>query len=60
MESTLTAAVAGIAALYVFLNALLYLSQDKREPKAVENSIPFLSPVLSMLKRKSAFWNYAR
>lgn len=60
MASTLVAAGAVLAALYVFLRALLFFTQDPREPPAVENGIPFVSPLLAMLSKKGKFYNEMR
>jgi hypothetical protein len=45
MPSMLTLVLGSVAATYVFLSALLRLTQDSKEPPAIETSIPFLSPL---------------
>ncbi|XXH01839.1 hypothetical protein Hte_008201 [Hypoxylon texense] len=60
MISNITAVVASLAGFYVFLWALLRFTQDAREPPTLENAIPFLSPVISMVMRGSKFYSYLR
>ncbi|KAK4207591.1 cholesterol 7-alpha-monooxygenase [Rhypophila decipiens] len=52
--------LSGAAALYIFLCTLLHLTQDKNEPRMVETTIPFLSPILGMAARKGDFYPYMR
>jgi hypothetical protein len=49
MPSTLTLVLGSVAATYVFLTALLHLTQDSKEPPAIETSIPFLSPLRGVI-----------
>lgn len=49
-------AFGGVAVTYVFLWALLHLTQNKKEPPAVLDSIPFLSPVLGMVRWSMDFY----
>ncbi|KAK0735124.1 cytochrome P450 oxidoreductase [Lasiosphaeria miniovina] len=60
MASTLALALVGVFAVYFFLRALLRLTQDDKEPPAVETTIPFLSPILGMLTHKSNFHTHMR
>ncbi|GAB1317462.1 hypothetical protein MFIFM68171_07672 [Madurella fahalii] len=60
MASTLAVAGASLVAVYIFLRALLSLTQDPREPQAIENGIPFLSPILAMMNKKSKFYSEMR
>ncbi|GAP82419.1 putative cytochrome P450 oxidoreductase [Rosellinia necatrix] len=60
MISSVTAAVAGLASSYVFIWALLRLTQDSREPPTLEHDIPFLSPIVSMASKGSRFHSYLR
>lgn len=61
MISNIAVALLGvIVGTYIFLRALLHLTHDAREPKAVENAIPFISPILSMAAKKADFYNQMR
>ncbi|KAI0480681.1 cytochrome P450 [Xylariaceae sp. FL0804] len=48
MAYSIVPALGILAIAYVFLSTLHRLSQDTREPRSVENVIPFITPVLSM------------
>ncbi|KAI0014895.1 hypothetical protein F4780DRAFT_150718 [Xylariomycetidae sp. FL0641] len=48
------------ASFYVFIWALLRFTRDAREPPTVQNAIPFLSPVISMGTKGSAFHRHLR
>ncbi|KAH7303800.1 cytochrome P450 [Stachybotrys elegans] len=52
--------LAGLGATYAFFWAWLQLTQDAREPKAVSTSIPFLSPILSMVYHSMGFYSHMR
>jgi len=54
------AAVAGLAASYVFVWALLWFTQDAREPPIVENAVPFLSPIITMVRKWTDVHEYLR
>lgn len=60
MFSSVTATVAGLATTYAFFWALLRWTQDASEPPTVENLIPFLSPIIGMIRKGSAFHNHLR
>lgn len=60
MISNLTTAISSLAGFYVFFWALLKLTQDANEPPVVENTIPFLSSIISMVSKGSEFHNYLR
>ncbi|KAI0204654.1 cytochrome P450 [Astrocystis sublimbata] len=60
MWSSVGTALGAIVATYVFLQMLLRLTQDSREPPAMGIAIPFLSPILGMMKRNSRYYNYLR
>lgn len=60
MTSNITAAAAGLAGTYIFFWALLRLTQDAREPPTVEDWVPFLSPIFSMITQGSRFHNFIR
>ncbi|KAI9899679.1 hypothetical protein N3K66_006140 [Trichothecium roseum] len=56
MPSLVVGALLGIACLYALLRSVLRLTQDAREPPSVEDGIPFLGPVISMLTQKSQLY----
>lgn len=56
MPSLLVGALLGTACLYALLRSVLRLTQDAREPPSVEDGIPFLGPVISMLTQKSQLY----
>ncbi|PVI08705.1 cytochrome P450 [Periconia macrospinosa] len=56
MERTVYGVVGAATVLYFSLQLLLHLTQDKREPTALATSIPFLSPIFGMSKKKSKFY----
>lgn len=59
-SSAVTTAVGVIAATYIFLQALLRLTQDSREPPAVLKTVPFISPILGMGKWSKDFYSHMR
>lgn len=60
MALTLAGTVVSTVATYVFLRALLYLTQHVNEPRAVSTSIPFLGPLVGMARHKSKFHSRIR
>ncbi|KAI0378527.1 cytochrome P450 [Hypomontagnella monticulosa] len=56
MPSAIVLSVVGIAATYVFLRALAFLSQDSREPSSITGTIPFISPLIGMLHEKGGYY----
>lgn len=58
--STLMGALGGLAATYVFLWALLHLTQLANEPPTVGTSVPFIGPILGMIRHKSRFHAHVR
>ncbi len=50
MAPTVTIAFGGIVATYLFLRFLLYLTHDPREPPAIAIEIPFVSPLIGMIR----------
>jgi hypothetical protein len=55
------AVVGGVAvATYVFLVALLRLTQDAKEPPLISDAVPFLTPVVSMSSKGAAFHRVQR
>ncbi|KAI1868481.1 uncharacterized protein JN550_006397 [Neoarthrinium moseri] len=55
MSPTVALVVGAIATTYLFLRLLLRLTQDASEPPAIETGIPFLSPLIGMIREKSRF-----
>ncbi|EEH06308.1 conserved hypothetical protein [Histoplasma capsulatum G186AR] len=49
MTSPLVIALGFVPATYVFLSALLHLTQDAKEPPVIATQIPFLSPALGFI-----------
>lgn len=45
----------GLLGVYIFLSALLRLTQDAREPPAIEAGLPFLAPLLGIMREKSRY-----
>lgn len=41
-----------VAALYVVLHIHLRVTQDPREPPAIETGIPYITPILGMMDNK--------
>ncbi|KAI0388634.1 cytochrome P450 [Xylariaceae sp. FL0594] len=60
MWSQLAAAVGVVIATYVFFHALLHVTHDSREPPLVATSIPYIRPILGMLRQSSRYHNYLR
>ena len=59
-HSTLASALGGVAATYLFFWALLHFTQDPKEPPLVSTAIPFLSPILGMVKWSMGFYGHMR
>jgi hypothetical protein len=55
MLSTFTFAAGVIASTYLFLHFLLRLTQDAREPRPILTTLPFINPLIGMIKEKSRF-----
>ncbi|KAK7920215.1 cytochrome P450 [Apiospora marii] len=53
MASTITIAFGILATTYCFFHFLLYATQDPREPRAILTTVPFLQPLVRMIKEKS-------
>jgi len=60
MSFSLSVVAAVLVGTYVFLRALLHLTQDPREPPSIANGIPFISPILGMTSRKAKFYTEMR
>ncbi|KAH7308378.1 cytochrome P450 [Stachybotrys elegans] len=55
MPSTITVILSLAGAVYLFLAALLRLTQDPKEPPMLETSIPFIGPLVGSLKGMPKF-----
>ncbi|KAK8004850.1 hypothetical protein PG990_010887 [Apiospora arundinis] len=56
MASTVAALVGAIVGLiYVFLRIFLNFTQDAREPPAIEMGLPYIGPLIGMIREKSRF-----
>ena len=55
MAPILTVVLGGLAATYLFLQFLLKLTQDAKEPPVILTGLPFISPVIAMVKGKTDF-----
>jgi hypothetical protein len=55
MTSTLALVLGSVTAAYVFFSALLRVTQDSKEPPAIETSIPFISPLLGLILGMQTF-----
>ncbi|KAI1395821.1 cytochrome P450 [Hypoxylon fuscum] len=60
MAPSLSVAFGGLAATYLFLRFLLYLTQDAKEPPAIVTGIPFFGPLIGMARQKSGYYNQLR
>ncbi|KAI1358214.1 cytochrome P450 [Xylaria arbuscula] len=56
MAAYFSVAFGSIASLYLFLRILLSLTQDVQEPPAIETSLPFLGPLINLLRGKSQYY----
>ncbi|KAI0402398.1 hypothetical protein F4802DRAFT_375393 [Xylaria palmicola] len=52
--------LAGLVAVYILAYALLFQTQDSNEPPLIQTSIPFLSPILGMIKHKTLYYAHLR
>ncbi|GAB1317669.1 hypothetical protein MFIFM68171_07879 [Madurella fahalii] len=55
MSTTISLVFGGLTATYLFLRLLLSLTQDAREPPAILTDIPFIQPLIGMIREKSRF-----
>ena len=60
MELAIGGIFGAFAATYLFLRFLLEFTQDAKEPPAILTGIPFLSPLISMIREKSNFHTHLR
>ncbi|KAK4038606.1 cholesterol 7-alpha-monooxygenase [Parachaetomium inaequale] len=56
MAPTISLVLGGIAVTYLFLRVLLNLTQDAKEPPAILTGIPFIEPLVGMIREKSRFY----
>ncbi|KAH6847191.1 cytochrome P450 [Chaetomium sp. MPI-CAGE-AT-0009] len=56
MTPIATLVLGGLAATYIFLRVLLSLTQDAKEPPAILTGIPFVEPLIGMIREKSRFY----
>ncbi|ROW08456.1 hypothetical protein VMCG_03180 [Cytospora schulzeri] len=57
MPSIFVIALSGLLSTYMFLRALMHFTQDANEPLAIDTSIPFISPIISMWRKGSKYWD---
>lgn len=50
----------GLVATYLFVRFYLHITQDAREPPAIETHLPFLGPFIRMIKEKHKFHIHLR
>ena len=55
MPSVVVIVFGVFTAIYVFLRLILHLTQDAREPPPILTSVPFIGPLVGMLREKSNF-----
>lgn len=60
LHAVLVTGAAGLVATYVFLWALLHLTQDVREPPLLSTAIPFLSPVIGAVRWSMECYTHMR
>ncbi|CAG8961193.1 hypothetical protein HYFRA_00013248 [Hymenoscyphus fraxineus] len=59
MSSSIAAGVVGImVATYIFFQAFLYLTQDENEPPVVSSAIPYISPLIGMIRWNMDFYSH--
>ncbi|KAI0141571.1 cytochrome P450 oxidoreductase [Xylariaceae sp. FL1272] len=60
LPANITTVAVGATGFYIFLWALLRLTQDAREPTAIENALPFLSPIVEMQQKGANYHRHLR
>jgi hypothetical protein len=55
MAPVVSLVLCGLAATYIFLRVLLSLTHDAKEPPAILTGIPFVEPLIGMIREKSRF-----
>lgn len=56
MDSAFVLLLGFLGSTYVFLKALIYYTQHPKEPPAVETRIPFIGPLLCLLREGTPFF----
>ncbi|PSR79354.1 cytochrome P450 [Coniella lustricola] len=56
MTYSISLVLAGIVAVYVGLRFLLILTQSKEEPPLLKTAIPFLEPIIGIIRERSLFY----
>lgn len=56
MDSTLALLTGLLGSTYAFLGALIYLTQNAKEPPVVKTGIPFLGPLVGLLRGGPPFF----
>ena len=56
MPSSILVVLGTIGAGYLFLKALVYLTQDPKEPPMVTGKIPFVSPAIALATEKANYY----
>lgn len=60
MPSLLALAVGIAAATYILLVSLLRLTQDVKEPTSINDTIPFVTPIINMVLKGGDFHRLMR
>jgi hypothetical protein len=60
MPSILVVASGVVAASYLFLVALLRLTQSTKEPPSICDTVPFFGPIFKMASKGVDFYSFAR
>jgi hypothetical protein len=60
MVFNLTYTLVAATVLYAVLHSFLRIWQDAREPPVVLSGIPFISPVIDMVRKKARFFVHLR
>jgi hypothetical protein len=55
MHPAVTFGVGVAGSIYLLLRLLLRLTQDEREPPVILTHLPFISPLIGMIREKSQF-----
>ncbi|KAK4198278.1 putative 25-hydroxycholesterol 7-alpha-hydroxylase [Triangularia verruculosa] len=59
-QTILSATVGCLVATYLLFYAVLHLTQDEKEPPLVSTVVPFLSPLIGMVKWSMGFYTHMR
>jgi hypothetical protein len=60
MSFTLQVILMGVLGTYVVLWAVLRLTQDAKEPRAIDTLVPFISPGINMIMKGSTYFKSRR